>query len=92
MIHLETTRGVRYVLDDVGAVQSRSDGPEGWNYSGKWIITGFRTRWNSRMMVPLASALDGADIGHGYVCDLDHGTPRTWFGSPGRAKRVYRED
>jgi hypothetical protein len=88
MIELTTTNGTRYTLDDNGAVVARTDGPEGWDYSGKWKVLGFLTRANSRYMVPLADAVAGAWIGHGFVVDLDHGTLRVWMGSPGRCKAV----
>ena len=77
-ILLTTTDNVRFYLSHDGAVIDRSNGPRDWDYSGKWIVRGFLTRWNSSTIVPLSDALDGADIGHGYVVDLDHGTTRTW--------------
>lgn len=47
--------------------------------SGEWRVLGFGTRFNSRHVVPLAEAADGATIGHGFVHDMDHGTHRTWM-------------
>jgi hypothetical protein len=90
MIELRTNDGALYQLDDEGAVVARSNGPKGWNYSGKWIIRGFLRRWNSSVMVPLDDALDGADIGHGYVVDVDHGTWRVWMGAGSRCKSLSR--
>jgi len=90
-IVMTTTQGARYTLDDEGAVVARSNGPEGFDYSGEWIIVGFLTRHNSRFVIPLERALNGYDIGHGYVVDNDHGTQRVWFGSPGRCKSLRRE-
>lgn len=73
--------GTRYTLAESGAVLDRSDGPRGWNYSGKWIILGFSKRAHSRRVISLQSAMGGEDVGQGWVHDLDHGTHRMW-GSP----------
>lgn len=85
---LVMTQGPIYTLDDNGNVIARTNGPEGWTYSN-WRILGFLRRHNSGTMVSLADALNGADIGHGYVVDCDHGTRRVWMGSPGRCKRLW---
>jgi hypothetical protein len=69
--------GTRYTLAPNGDVLDRSDGPAGFPYSD-WRILGFLPRWNSGRAIPLADALTGADTGHGYVVDLDHGTGRVW--------------
>jgi hypothetical protein len=75
---LETARAT-YYLDENGAVIARTNGPRGWDYSGKWIIRGFLRRWNAGMIyATVQEAADGVDIGHGYVADLDHGTMRVW--------------
>ena len=84
MLTMQLLDGTTYTLTDSGAVVDRTDGPHGWDYSGKWVITGFARRWHSHAVVSLADAVAGADTGYGYVCDLDHGTPRRWGGSSGR--------
>lgn len=88
---LTTKANVRFELDADGAVLTRTDGPEGFAYSGKWIILGATTRWNARHIVTLAELADGADFGQGWIHDLDHGTHRVW-GNPSsrRLKSVYR--
>lgn len=47
--------------------------------SGKWRVVGFGTRFNSQFIVPLDAAANGANIGHGFVHDLDHGSHRVWM-------------
>ena len=84
---VETARAT-YYLDADGAVIARTNGPRGWSYSGAWTILGSARRWNSGYIVRLSDAADGADIGHGFVCDLDHGTRRRWGNE--RAQRVRR--
>lgn len=84
MVRMRTTGGVTYTLADDGTVLDRSDGPRGWNYSGQWRVLGFLTRAHSQRMVSFLDALAGAEVGHGFVVDLDHGTRRVWMGSPGR--------
>ena len=74
--------GTVYRLTPDGDVSHRSDGPAGFAYSD-WRILGFLRRWNSRHLVPLAAAISGADTGHGYVVDCDHGTRRVWGHPPG---------
>ena len=91
MIVLYTTDGERYELDDEGFVTARSNGPKGWDYRKGWRITGFAKRAHSARIVPLAQAVQGADIGHGYICDWDHGTFRRWMGSPGRCAHLMRQ-
>lgn len=91
MIQMTLKDGIIYKLDDNGNVLDRSDGPRGWNYSGRWTIIGFLRRWNSRKMIPLQAALNGADIGHGYVVDLDGGSMRVWMSpSNHRVSRLER--
>lgn len=75
---LITTRGNYYTLDDEGRVTARSNGPEGWNYSGKWQIIGIGKRVHSARLISLEDAAQGADFGQGWVHDLDHGTHRMW--------------
>lgn len=77
---IRTTKGNTYYLDDGGAVVARSNGPQGWDYSGKWVILGFGKRYHSRSLVSLQEAVSGEDIGHGIIHDLDHGTHRVWHG------------
>jgi len=74
--------GTVYSLTPDGDVSNRSDGPSGFTYSD-WRILGFLRRWNSNRLVPLAAAISGADTGHGYVVDYDHGTRRVWGHPPG---------
>lgn len=92
---MTTKGGAVYLLDENGAVLERSDGSRGWNYSGKWIICGFKTRHNARRTISLEEAVNGADTGQGWVVDLDHGTYRLW-GSPSdrrlRSIEVVREE
>lgn len=82
MFRLTTHNRVDYVLDDEGFVVSRTNGPEGWDYKNGWRILGFLKRANSGLdlMVSLPDAANGADIGHGYVVDWDHGYTRVWMG------------
>lgn len=56
-----------------------------------WMIVGFTTRLNAHHVITLAQAAEGADIGQGWVHDLDHGTHRMW-GHPSyrRAVKVTR--
>lgn len=84
MLEMTLKNGDRYTLEDDGRVVARTNGPKGWNYSGKWIITGFKTRHNAHRMITLDEALAGVDTGQGWVCDLDHGTPRMWGSPSGR--------
>lgn len=91
MNYVMTTKdGTRYELDDKGAVLSRSDGPKDWDYSGRWIILGFKKRHHSYYTIPLSDAADGADVGHGVVMDLDHGTRRQWAHPRGRQLQSIR--
>jgi hypothetical protein len=80
MLLLTTTTGDRYTLADDGSVVARSNGPKGWDYSGKWVIVGFKRRHNAHATISLADALAGADTGQGWVVDLDHGHLRVWGG------------
>lgn len=83
--------GTIYETDAAGAVLARSDGPKGFDYSGKWIVLGASTRFNAHHIVTLAEIVNGADFGQGWIHDLDHGTHRVW-GNPSsrRLKSVYR--
>ena len=75
---LRTTQGVTYELAENGAVLARSNGPQGWNYSGRWIILGAATRHNAHRVTSLADIADHGVPGQGWVHDLDHGTHRMW--------------
>lgn len=56
-----------------------------------WRIAGIATRFNARWLVSLAAAADGANIGQGWIHDVDHGTARMWANpSYRRAVRVTR--
>lgn len=81
MIYMTTKDGTRFDLTDDGAVIDRTDGPRNWDYSGKWVIVGFKKRLHSARTITLAEALQGADVGQGWVVDLDHGTLRLWGGA-----------
>lgn len=85
MIEMRLKDGTVFQLSDTGEVIARSDGPKGWNYSGKWKIVGFKKRHHSLHTISLESALAGTDVGQGWVVDLDHGTYRLW-GSPKNRK------
>ena len=57
-----------------------------------WRILGISKRHHSREIIPLAAAASGADIGQGWVHDMDHGTHRMWAMPPNRrAIRVTAE-
>lgn len=75
---LTTTRGARYELDAHGAVLARSDGPAGWEYSGRWVILGAATRHNAHAIVSVADIARDGIPGQGWIHDLDHGTHRVW--------------
>lgn len=49
-----------------------------------WRIVGFARRFNAHSLVTLAEAAEGADLGHGFVHDEDHGTRRVWMQPMGR--------
>lgn len=57
----------------------------------EWRIVGFSRRHHSRQIISLEDAANGADLGQGWVHDIDHGTRRMW-GMPRnrRAVRVER--
>ena len=82
--------GAVYTLDAEGCVTARTEGPQGWDYGRKWQVLGFATRYNARRIVSLADAADGAEIGQGWVHDLDHGTRRMWGGAGRRAASIRR--
>ena len=73
-----TTRGTRYTLAENGAVLARTDGPQGWDYGGRWVILGAAKRHHSRHALPLDYIARNGVPGHGIVRDLDHGTLRVW--------------
>ena len=56
-----------------------------------WRIVGISRRHHSRDLISLATAANGADIGQGWIHDIDHGTRRMW-GMPTyrRAVKVER--
>lgn len=80
MYRMETTRGNVYALDDFGNVVARSNGPQGWDYSGKWTILGASTRYHSRLVSSLANIATEGIPGHGIIHDWDHGYFRVWGG------------
>jgi len=86
-IALRLKSGDVYTLDLLGNVLHRTDSDYQGSYSVQWKILGFLRRWNSGVMISLRAALDGGDIGHGYVVDLDHGTRRVW-GHPSNWRAV----
>jgi hypothetical protein len=43
-----------------------------------WRIIGFTRRHHSAQIIGLTAAAHGADIGQGWVHDIDHGTRRMW--------------
>ena len=45
---------------------------------GTWKILGFTKRAHSHRIISLGEAANGADLGQGWVHDLDHGTHRIW--------------
>ena len=74
-----TTHGNVYMLDNMGNVVSRSNGPAGWNYGkGNWVILGAATRWNAATVSSLADIAAGGIPGHGVIHDYDHGSHRVW--------------
>ena len=73
-----TTRHNQYELAADGRVLGRSNGPQGWDYSGKWIILGAAMRHHSRRIMALAAITADGVPGHGIIHDLDHGTRRVW--------------
>jgi hypothetical protein len=75
---METTRGNVYTLDDAGNVVARSNGPKGWDYSGKWTILGASKRYHSRLVASLATIAAEGIPGHGVIHDYDHGYYRVW--------------
>ena len=79
-----TTKGREtFILARDGAIiRHGSNGQDRPDYDmHKWHVLGFGTRANSRRIVTLDEAADGAETGQGWVHDLDHGTHRMW-GSP----------
>lgn len=90
MYVLTLKNGEQYTLADNGAVIDRTDGPRGWDYSGQWLILGFTKRHHSARMVSLAAAAAGADIGQGWVHDLDHGHRRMWAMPTDRRAKAVR--
>lgn len=69
--------GAVYRLADDGQVLwdgDRNMGP----FSGEWRIIGFSIRHHSHRLISLADAAKGADLGQGWIHDIDHGTRRIW--------------
>lgn len=91
MITMTLLDGTRYTLDDDGKVLDRSDGPKGWDYEGEWTIVGFKKRHHSARTITLDKALAGADVGQGWVVDLDHGTFRLWGSPTGHRLKSVRQ-
>ena len=61
--------------------------------AGTWRILGIGKRAHSAHLVSLADAANGADIGQGWIHDLDHGSHRMWCNpSSRRATRVTRRN
>src|SRR5687768_4299126 len=89
MFVIETDRA-NYYTDDEGRVLARTNGPRGWNYSGKWVILGALKRHHSALhnLISLQECADGADMGHGIIVDNDHGTLRQW--GTERARSIRR--
>lgn len=87
---MTTHDGVMFELDSDGAVVARTNGPKGWDYSGKWRILGFKKRYHSHHFITLEDAADGVDVGWGVVIDLDHGSYRQWMGPGSRLRRIER--
>lgn len=79
MYVIRTSQGNTYNTDDNGAVISRSNGPEGWDYGQNWVILGTSTRHNAHHVNRLADvAADAGLLGQGWVHDVDHGQRRMW--------------
>lgn len=87
---IRTTGGETYRTDDAGRITDRTDGPRGFEYSGRWQIIGIGKRHHSRRLITLAAAANGADIGQGWVHDIDHGYHRMWGGGDRRIASVSR--
>lgn len=66
------------------------DGTRGMTFKadGSWRVIGFTTRHIGRTLISLADAAAGANLGQGWVHDLDHGAHRLW-GMP-VSQRVVR--
>lgn len=85
--------GARFYCGKDGGIIFDGDRKMGFSGSQDWAITGFLTRWNARFRVTMADLTgpyaDDYTLGHGFVCDLDHGTHRTWMNpSDRRAVKV----
>jgi hypothetical protein len=89
---MTTTRGTIYVLAENGAVLSRSNGPKGWDYSGKWVILGATTRFNARAIIGLSEIAENGIPGQGWIHDLDHGTHRSWGSERMRSLQIIERE
>lgn len=65
-------------VDDAGRVMYDSERGYRCEPHDGWKILGFSRRHHSYHLVTLEQASTGADLGHGFVHDLDHGTQRMW--------------
>lgn len=82
---------IGYILtDDAGnIIEDHSDGRHYTRAADpSWRIVGIGKRAHSQCLVTLPAAAYGADIGHGWIHDCDHGTRRMWVGP--RSKRAIR--
>src|SRR5687767_13366987 len=65
------------------------DGERHMSFDGEhWRIIGFTRRHLGGPLITLDAAVNGADLGQGWIHDLDHGTRRMW-GMP-KHHRVVR--
>lgn len=89
-VYRMTTKGHDYyLLDQDGGILR--DGSRGMEFSGEnWKIIGLTTRFNSSHIITLQEAINGVNIGQGWVHDLDHGTHRMW-GSPSTRRAIKIE-
>ena len=79
---------VWYLRDDGAVVYDGTRGMRFGEGTDTWRILGFSTRHHARRVITLPEAADGAELGQGWVHDLDHGTHRLW-GMP-VTKRVVK--
>lgn len=88
-MHLKN--GSVWYLDSDGGVLWDGDRSMGWESPhSTWRIIGFSTRHHSRDVISLADS-PVANLGQGWIHDLDHGAHRLW-GAPSDRKvsKVYR--
>ena len=70
--------GSTWIISAEGDVLHDGSRNMDFNADGMWKILGFTKRIHSHKIISLAEAADGADLGQGWVHDLDHGTHRIW--------------